>query len=204
MPLHNLPGRMLLLSSGMPQLKPETRNSKPETRNPKLTLPPPRPSITPSSCSHPPTQPTVWGCAARRASAASSLSLSLSISPLSHPLQPQTGNRTCLFTTFPGECCSFLPACPTLDPCARISAPCTLVKPKPQTRHPCPYILQGYLAHKKLRPLGPYSRTMPGALWWPLGGGMLLMIEVPLKVRMLSRAGRLTAQPIIHLRLFGL
>ena len=25
----------------------------------------------------------------------------------------------------------------------------------------------GYLAHKKQRPLGPYSRTMPRALWWP-------------------------------------
>ncbi|KAJ1466751.1 hypothetical protein T484DRAFT_1987665 [Baffinella frigidus] len=26
--------------------------------------------------------------------------------------------------------------------------------------------LQGYLAHKKAPPLGPYSRPMPRALWW--------------------------------------
>jgi len=41
-------------------------------------------------------------------------------------------------------------------------------------------ILQGYLAHKKLPPLGPYSRTMPRALWWPRGGGQFLMSGVPL------------------------
>jgi len=29
-------------------------------------------------------------------------------------------------------------------------------------------------------PLGPYSRTMPGALWKPEGGGLFLMSEVPL------------------------
>ena len=29
-------------------------------------------------------------------------------------------------------------------------------------------------------PLGPYSRTMPRALWWSLGGGLFLMSEVPL------------------------
>ena len=29
-------------------------------------------------------------------------------------------------------------------------------------------------------PLGPYSRTMPRALWWSEGGGLFLMIEVPL------------------------
>jgi len=28
--------------------------------------------------------------------------------------------------------------------------------------------------------LGPYSRTMHRALWWVLGGGRFLMIEVPL------------------------
>jgi len=27
-------------------------------------------------------------------------------------------------------------------------------------------------------PLGPYRRTMPRALWWPLGGGLFLMSEV--------------------------
>ena len=29
-------------------------------------------------------------------------------------------------------------------------------------------------------PLGPYSRTMPRALWWSYGGGRFLMSEVPL------------------------
>ena len=29
-------------------------------------------------------------------------------------------------------------------------------------------------------PLGPYSRIMPRALWWPYGGGLVLMSEVPL------------------------
>ena len=29
-------------------------------------------------------------------------------------------------------------------------------------------------------PLGPYSRTMHMALWWPLEGGLVLMSEVPL------------------------
>ena len=29
-------------------------------------------------------------------------------------------------------------------------------------------------------PLGPYSRTMPRALWSPWGGGLFLMSEVPL------------------------
>ena len=27
---------------------------------------------------------------------------------------------------------------------------------------------------------GPYSRTLPRALWWPQGGGLFLMSEVPL------------------------
>ena len=31
--------------------------------------------------------------------------------------------------------------------------------------------VQGYLAHKKPRPQGPFSRTIPRALWWPYGGG---------------------------------
>ena len=29
-------------------------------------------------------------------------------------------------------------------------------------------------------PEGPYSRTMPMALWWSWGGGLFLMSEVPL------------------------
>jgi len=29
-------------------------------------------------------------------------------------------------------------------------------------------------------PLGTFSRNMPRALWWPLGGGLFLMSEVPL------------------------
>ena len=29
-------------------------------------------------------------------------------------------------------------------------------------------------------PLGPYSRDMPGPLWWSWGGGRFLMSEVPL------------------------
>ena len=28
--------------------------------------------------------------------------------------------------------------------------------------------------------LGPYSRTMSGGLWWPYGGGGVLMSEIPL------------------------
>ena len=30
-------------------------------------------------------------------------------------------------------------------------------------------------------PLGPYSRTMPRALWWSMGGVLFLVSEVPLK-----------------------
>ena len=40
--------------------------------------------------------------------------------------------------------------------------------------------VQGYLAHKNPPPLGPYSRTMPRALWQSSGGGQFLMSEVPL------------------------
>ena len=38
--------------------------------------------------------------------------------------------------------------------------------------------LQGFLAYKN-PPLGTYSWTVPGVLWWSKGGG-LLMSEVPL------------------------
>ena len=43
-------------------------------------------------------------------------------------------------------------------------------------------------------PLGPYSRTMPGALWWSLEGGLFLVSEVPCRAsclmpsRVLARA----------------
>ena len=40
--------------------------------------------------------------------------------------------------------------------------------------------LQGHLAHKKPRPLGPYSSTMPRALLWSYGGRWFLMSGVPL------------------------
>jgi len=30
--------------------------------------------------------------------------------------------------------------------------------------------------------LGPYSKLMPRALWWSLGGGGVLMSEVPLQL----------------------
>ena len=42
--------------------------------------------------------------------------------------------------------------------------------------------VQGYLAHKNCTPPGPYSRTMPRVLCWPLGGGMFLMSEVHLYI----------------------
>ena len=34
--------------------------------------------------------------------------------------------------------------------------------------------VQAYLARKKLPPLGPYSKTMSGALWWSWGEGGVL------------------------------
>ena len=40
--------------------------------------------------------------------------------------------------------------------------------------------VQGYLTHKKQRPLSPYSRTMPKALWWSQGEGLFPMSELPL------------------------
>jgi len=46
---------------------------------------------------------------------------------------------------------------------------------------PCGTPLQGYFAHEKPRPLGPYTRTMPRALWWRYGVGQFLMSEVPLQ-----------------------
>ena len=40
--------------------------------------------------------------------------------------------------------------------------------------------IQGYLAHKKHHPLGPYRRTKPRALWCLWGGRLFLMSEVSL------------------------
>ena len=44
--------------------------------------------------------------------------------------------------------------------------------------HPTPY--RGTSLIRKRRPLGPYRRTMPMALWWSWGGVLFLMSEVPL------------------------
>jgi hypothetical protein len=41
---------------------------------------------------------------------------------------------------------------------------------------------------KNSTPLGPYSRTMPRALWKPWGGGLFLMSEVPL-YRLRAKSG---------------
>ena len=38
--------------------------------------------------------------------------------------------------------------------------------------------------------LGPYSKTTPGVLWWPYGGGLFLMSEVPLQGRQEVEASR--------------
>jgi hypothetical protein len=46
-------------------------------------------------------------------------------------------------------------------------------------------------------PLGPYSRTMPRALWWSQGGGLFHMSEVPLYYADHSRS----AQSHIPLRM---
>ena len=40
--------------------------------------------------------------------------------------------------------------------------------------------VQGYLAYKKQPPLGPYSRTMSRARWWPYGGGLFITSEATL------------------------
>jgi hypothetical protein len=42
--------------------------------------------------------------------------------------------------------------------------------------------VQGYLAHKKPTPLGPYSSPMHRALWWSYGGGALPLGPTPLYV----------------------
>jgi len=56
---------------------------------------------------------------------------------------------------------------------------------------PCDIAYRGSSPMRNSAPLGPYSRTMPTALWWPLGGGLFLMSEVPLysKVYGLSTSG---------------
>ena len=40
--------------------------------------------------------------------------------------------------------------------------------------------LQGFLAHKNLAPIGPYSRNMLRAFRWSYGGELFIMSEVPL------------------------
>ena len=46
----------------------------------------------------------------------------------------------------------------------------------------CPFSgeYRGTSLMRNSAPLGPYSRTMPRALWWYQGGGLVLMSEVPL------------------------
>ena len=39
-------------------------------------------------------------------------------------------------------------------------------------------------------PLGSYCRTMPRALWWSSGGGLFLMSEEVLYMRLLERVER--------------
>ena len=42
------------------------------------------------------------------------------------------------------------------------------------------WLYRGTSLIRNSAPLGPYSRTMPGALWWSYGGGLFLMSEAPL------------------------
>jgi len=42
------------------------------------------------------------------------------------------------------------------------------------------YIYRGTSLIRNSLSLGPYSRTVPRALWWSEGGGRFLMSEVPL------------------------
>jgi len=62
--------------------------------------------------------------------------------------------------------------------------------------------LQGYLAHKKQRIPGTYSRKMPRALWRPYGGGLLLMSEVHL-CGLGTNSGELEATGPFHLLCCG-
>jgi len=41
----------------------------------------------------------------------------------------------------------------------------------------CPVTRRGTSLIKNSAHLGPYSRTMPRALWWPQGGGLFLCLE---------------------------
>ena len=59
--------------------------------------------------------------------------------------------------------------------------------------------VHGYLTQKKQRlPLGPYSRAMPRALWWSLGG--FLMSEIPLYIYLCeetcTRSGEVTRESV--------
>jgi len=59
-------------------------------------------------------------------------------------------------------------------------------QPSPPSSRVLPY--RGTSLIRNRAPLGPYSRTMPMALWKPWGGGLFLMSEVPLYKRPLARA----------------
>ena len=43
-----------------------------------------------------------------------------------------------------------------------------------------PKLYRGTSLKRNRRRLGPYSRTMPRALWWSYGGGLFLMSKAPL------------------------
>ena len=41
--------------------------------------------------------------------------------------------------------------------------------------------MRGTTLMRNIPPVGPYSSTMPRALWWSKGGGVFRMSEVPLQ-----------------------
>ena len=66
------------------------------------------------------------------------------------------------------------------------------VYPPPSTQH-----CWGTSLIRKTLSLGPYGRDMPRALWWPYGGGLFLMSEVPLyQVRGVVPAGGAFAEAV--------
>ena len=52
-------------------------------------------------------------------------------------------------------------------------------------------LYRGTSLTRKRAPLGPYSRTMPRALWRSWGGWLFVMSEVPLHARYAKHAARL-------------
>jgi len=86
------------------------------------------------------------------------------------------------------------PACPHISPCPLclfvpmslcLSVPISLSLSRgcPAARHGRVRAINQYRGSsliRKLHPLGPYSRPMPRALSWSLGGGHFLMREAPL------------------------